>query len=128
MRHCHMWLADIAVVCAWLLMLYVQPIALRMAMVLGQCHRLHSASACMTVCTGRYPASTITGLRSTSVCTAVVLWMAMDRGSGVVCGWRYRTATRRNLVICGDSRILFSCGDHSLGETPGPIPNPEAKA
>lgn len=24
MRHCHMWLADIAVVCAWLLMLYVQ--------------------------------------------------------------------------------------------------------
>jgi len=25
-------------------------------------------------------------------------------------------------------RIISSCGDQSLGETPGPIPNPEAKA
>ncbi|BAQ27612.1 hypothetical protein BBDE_1618 [Bifidobacterium dentium JCM 1195 = DSM 20436] len=37
-------------------------------------------------------------------------------------------ATRRDLAIRLDSRILSSCGDQSLGETPGSIPNPEAKA
>ena len=39
-----------------------------------------------------------------------------------------RVATRRDLVIEACVRIISSCGDQSVGETPGPIPNPEAKA
>ena len=45
-----------------------------------------------------------------------------------VCDRRLQSATRRDLVIEACVRIISSCGDQSLGETPGPIPNPEAKA
>ncbi len=44
------------------------------------------------------------------------------------CDSRLQSATRRDLVIEACVRIILSCGDQSLGETPGPIPNPEAKA
>ena len=44
------------------------------------------------------------------------------------CDRRLQSATRRDLVIEACVRIISSCGDQSLGETPGPIPNPEAKA
>lgn len=44
------------------------------------------------------------------------------------CDRRLQSATRRDLVIGACVRIISSCGDQSLGETPGPIPNPEAKA
>lgn len=44
------------------------------------------------------------------------------------CDRRLQSATRRDLVIEACVRIILSCGDQSLGETPGPIPNPEAKA
>lgn len=43
------------------------------------------------------------------------------------CDRRLQSATRRDLVIEACVRIISSCGDQSLGETPGPIPNPEAK-
>ena len=44
------------------------------------------------------------------------------------CDSRLQSATRRDLVIEACARTISSCGDQSLGETPGPIPNPEAKA
>ena len=44
------------------------------------------------------------------------------------CDRRLQSATRRDLVIEACVRIISFCGDQSLGETPGPIPNPEAKA
>ena len=44
------------------------------------------------------------------------------------CDRRLQSATRRDLVIEACACIISSCGDQSLGETPGPIPNPEAKA
>ena len=50
---------------------------------------------------------------------AIVLWLGC---------WCPQSATRRDLLNVAYSRIVSSCGDHSLGETPGPIPNPEAKA
>ena len=43
------------------------------------------------------------------------------------CDRRLQSATRRDLVIEACVRIISSCGDQSLGETPGPIPNPEVK-
>lgn len=43
------------------------------------------------------------------------------------CDRRLQSATRRDLVIEACVRIISPCGDQSLGETPGPIPNPEAK-
>lgn len=44
------------------------------------------------------------------------------------CDRRLQSTTRRDLVIEVCVRIISSCGDQSLGETPGPISNPEAKA